>query len=186
MPAPVTDRKRGKATRSGAWPHSPEAIEATRAANGRGKAPKLVAEHLTLVGDLVEDLLRDVNSLTPTSLAARLHAEHRFAVITPEEDKQLTDTGYEQTMPDGWVPGSDLWARYVESGLEPAEFAPLPDEVAREASRLSTPDGRRRYKKRAAEEAAEAAAAAELADLHSDEVDEDRRTTGDSIAATGH
>lgn len=29
MPAPITDRKRGKATRSGAWPHSPAAIAAT-------------------------------------------------------------------------------------------------------------------------------------------------------------
>jgi hypothetical protein len=154
------------------------AIQATREANERGEAPMLVAEHVTLVGDLVEDLLRDVDALTPTSLAARLHAEHRFAVITPEEDKQLTDAGYEQTMPDGWAPGGDPWARYVESGLNPAEFAPLPDDVARDASRLSTPDGRRRQQKLAAEEAAEAAAAAELADLHSDEVDEDETNSG--------
>ena len=128
--------------------------------------------------DLVEDLLRDVDSLTPSSLAARLHTEHRFAIITPEEDKLFTDAGYEQTMPNGWAPGGDPWARYVESGLDPADFAPLPEDVASRASRLSTPDGRRNDKKRGAEEAAEAAAAAELADLHSDEVDEDETNKG--------
>lgn len=56
----------------------------------------------TLIGDLVEDVLRDVDSLTPGMLADHLHAEHRFEVITPEEDQRLTGIGLEQACrPDG-------------------------------------------------------------------------------------
>jgi len=143
MPPPITDRKRGKATRSGAWPHSPAAIAATVTANAVGGSPKLVAEHVTLIGDLVDALLRDVGSLTPSMLADRLHAEHRFAVITPEEDQSLTAAGLEQAMPAGWQPGDNPWARYLAAGLDPLTFRPLPDDIAAVASRLSTPEGRR-------------------------------------------
>jgi hypothetical protein len=150
MTAPVTDRKRGKATRSAAWPHSPAAIAATAEANERGVAPKLVAEHVTLVGDLVADLIRDCYSLTPAALATRLHSEHRFAVITPEEDRQLTAAGLEQTMPEGWRHGDDPWARYIAAGLDPTTFRPLPADVAAVAARLTTPAGRRAHEKRIA------------------------------------
>jgi hypothetical protein len=172
MPPPVTDRKRGKATRSGAWPHSPAAIAATVIANAVAGAPKLVAEHVTLIGDLVEDVLRDVRSLTPRMLADRLHAEHRFAVITPEEDQRLTAVGLEQAMPAGWRPGDNPWARYVAAGLDPLTFRPLPDDIAAVASRLTTPDGRRSLRRRLgqAEEVADATA---VVTLTSDDLDRD-------------
>jgi hypothetical protein len=172
MPPPVTDRKRGKATRSGAWPHSPAAIAATVFANAVGGAPKLVAEHVTLIGDLVEDVLRDVRSLTPRMLADRLHAEHRFAVITPEEDQRLTAVGLEQAMPTGWRPGDNPWARYVAAGLDPLTFRPLPDDIAAVASRLTTPEGRRSLRRRLgqAEEVADATA---VVTLTSDDLDRD-------------
>ena len=166
VPSPVTDRKRGKATRSGRWPHSPAALAATVEANERGVAPHLVAEHVTLVGDLVDSLVTAAETLTAPELAARLHTEHRFAVITPEEDRRLTAAGLEQAMPEGWRPGDDAWARYVAAGLDPSMFAPLPADVAAIASRLSTPQGRRAHQRRLAalaEEAAEASAAAALA-----------------------
>ncbi len=166
VPSPVTDRKRGKATRSGRWPHSPATLAATVEANERGVAPKLVAEHVTLVGDLVDSLVTEADTLTAPELAARLHAEHRFAVITPEEDRQLTAAGLEQAMPEGWRPGDDAWARYLAAGLDLSMFAPLPADVAAIASRLSTPQGRRAHQRRlaaVADEAAEASAAAALA-----------------------
>jgi hypothetical protein len=67
----------------------------------------LVAEHTSLIGDLV----RDVEDLTPALLAERLHARHRSAVITPEEDAQLAAAGIKQNMPAGRVEGDDPWAR---------------------------------------------------------------------------
>jgi len=164
MPPPVTDRKRGKATRSGALPHSPKAIAATIQANRAGVPPKPVAEHVTLVGDLVEDLLSSLDTLTPASLSARLHAEHRFAIITGEEDQHLTAAGLEQAMPTGWQPGDDSWARYRAAGLDPDTFRPLPPDVASIAGRLSTHAGRRAHQRRqGADEPAEAAAAVALA-----------------------
>jgi hypothetical protein len=126
VPSPVTDRKRGKATRSGRWPHSPAALAATVEANERGGAPKLVAEHVTLVGDLVDSLVAEADTLTAPELATRLHAEHRFAVITPEEDRQLTAAGLEQAMPEGWRPGDEVWARYLAAGLDPSTLRRCP------------------------------------------------------------
>lgn len=126
----------------------------------------------TLIGDLVEDVLRDVDSLTLGMLADHLHAEHRFAVITPEEDQRLTAVGLEQAMPAGWRPGDNPWARYLAAGLDPLTFRPLPDDVSTVASRLSTPGGRRSRRRRlaGAEEAADANAAVALA---SDDLDRD-------------
>ena len=148
MPPPITDRKRGKATRSGTWPHSPAAIATTVAANKLGVAPKLVAEHVTLIGDLVDDLVASVDSLTPRQLVDRLHAEHRFAVITPDEDRLLTEAGVEQAMPPGWQGGHEPWARYLAAGLDPASFEPLPVDIAAAAARLISPAGRRAHHRR--------------------------------------
>jgi len=93
-----------------------------------------------------------------------LHAEHRFAVITAEEDQHLTAAGLEQAMPAGWQPGDDPWARYRAAGLDPHTFRPLPPDVASLAGRLSTPAGRRSYLRRqGADEPAEAAVAVALA-----------------------
>jgi hypothetical protein len=105
-------------------------------------------------------------------LADRLHAEHRFAVITPEEDQRLTAAGLEQAMPAGWRPGDNPWARYLAAGLDPLTFRPLPDDIAAVASRLSTPEGRRSLRRglTEAEEAADATAAVTLA---SDDLDRD-------------
>lgn len=142
----------------------PGGIAATVEANRAGVSPKLVAEHVTLVGDLVENLLASLDTLTPASLAALINAEHRFAVITAEEDQHLTAAGLEQSMPAG-CGGDDPWARYRAAGLDPATFRPLPPEVASIAHRLSTPAGRRAYQRRqGADEPAEAAVAVALAD----------------------
>lgn len=148
MPPPVTGRKRGKATRSGAWPHSPAAIEATVAANARGVEPRLVAEHVTLIGDLIDHLVANVDNLSPALLAEKLHSEHRFAVVTPEEDLRLTAAGVEQAMPSGWEAGQSAWARYLVAGLDPSTFRPLPSDVAALAAQLATPAGRRRHRVR--------------------------------------
>jgi hypothetical protein len=137
MPSPVTDRKRGKATRSGAWPHSPGAIAATIAANERGVAPSWSQS----TSPSLADLLVNVKTLTPGLLVQRLRADHRFAVITPEEDAILTAAGVEQGMPAGWAPGDDPWARYRHARLDPITFGPLPADVAVTAARLSTPGG---------------------------------------------
>lgn len=122
----VTMRRRGAAVRSGSWPHSPAAIEASLQAQGSGRQPQLVTEHLTLVGDLVAQLLARVDDLTPRQTVEELHAGHRFAVITPAEDALLKATGLEQRMPATWTPGGDPWTRYWAAGLDPPTFAPLP------------------------------------------------------------
>lgn len=118
LPRPLVQSKYPRS-----YPWSPaaakEANEPYRP-GGRG----LIMEHLRPRRLLVVELLARASTVTPEDLAALLHQHITTAVITVEEDRLLSASKLNFSMPAG-DDGTDPWARYVAAGLDPASFAPV-------------------------------------------------------------
>ena len=86
----------------------------------------LRTEHVYPLNLLAQELVDAEPALEPV---ARIVADRLVvAVITAEEDQQITDSGLSRSMPAGWD-GRDPFDRYRAAGLEVASFAPRGSDV---------------------------------------------------------
>jgi hypothetical protein len=76
---------------------------------------------------VIKELVNRKMTFTETVELLRLGIDV-CVVVTPAEDRLITNAGCRNKMPDGWTPGDDRYARYRAAGLDPDNFAPLTEE----------------------------------------------------------
>jgi hypothetical protein len=89
-----------------------------------GRLRGVIIEHLIPWGITIRNVVDRADSLAGESLVDILTAHGAAAVITVEEDQQLSKEGLANRMPSDWD-GLDLWARAKQAKLHLAGFAPL-------------------------------------------------------------
>lgn len=81
---------------------------------------RLLVDHSVPFAVIAEELWREPLSWSRESLRVFLLSNFKRAVLSYHEDRQLTQAGLRQRMPDGWEIGSDPYARYHAAGIEMA------------------------------------------------------------------
>lgn len=77
----------------------------------------LIHEHI-VPRNIIRDLLLTSSATTATQIESLLDLHCVGAVVTGLQNDQLTQAGLRASMPHGWHPGGDIWARYRECGIQ--------------------------------------------------------------------
>jgi hypothetical protein len=109
------------------YPWSPSAralLERTRAeARPDGALRGVIIEHRIPARLFISTALDESSHLDVTGMQRLLAAHGAAAIVTIEDDKQMSASGVAFRMPDGW--DGDVWARPRFAGLDPQGFAPV-------------------------------------------------------------
>jgi hypothetical protein len=78
---------------------------------------RLIHEHI-VPRKIIRDLLLTSSAPTATQIESLLDLYCVGAIITRPQDDQLTQAGLRDSMPHGWRPGGDMWARHRACGIQ--------------------------------------------------------------------